>query len=46
MGKMGIDVSEKRLTELMNQYDVDQGGEYMCGLFGCVVGETERDVAM
>jgi len=26
MSKMGIEVTEKRLTELMNQYDVDQGG--------------------
>jgi Ca2+-binding EF-hand superfamily protein len=33
MAKMGIEVSEKRLTELMNQYDVDQGGKvcvYIC----------------
>lgn len=27
MGRMGIEVTEKRLTELMNQYDVDQGGK-------------------
>jgi hypothetical protein len=27
MARMGIDVSEKRLTELMGQYDVDQGGK-------------------
>lgn len=27
MSRMGIEVSEKRLTELMNQYDVDQGGK-------------------
>lgn len=27
MALMGIEVSEKRLTELMNQYDVDQGGK-------------------
>jgi hypothetical protein len=27
MSRMGIEVSEKRLAELMNQYDVDQGGK-------------------
>ena len=31
MSKMGIEVTEKRLTELMNQYDVDQGGKrFIC----------------
>ena len=27
MNRMGIEVTEKRLSDLMNQYDVDQGGK-------------------